>query len=516
MLTEQFIASTGVPLKPPPTSVAKDAAIFIHEFQPLQAQKSIFKKSATPPHCLAISDSHIFAAQAGKAVVHVYSRSQGNQEATVPFTERITCLALACEDTVLILGTTEGRLFLWETSSGRQVSTSQSHLQAVNRVVVDPTENFILSASEDSTVQVWSLPGLLSFTSSGAQVLSPIRTFSPHRAGICDLAVGHGNGCTNFAVSASKDNTCFVWDYYSGNVLKTYLLPELPTCLALDAADRAIYVGYEDGSVQQLDLYKSSSADASAPIQPPPSTHWKSHDSSVGKTLSMSLSFDSCTLLSGHESGNILSWDVAKGGYATSILQHPLPGPVNCLGLLPVLGFVGSSEVESKVRLSTVVKPKFGAFDSASGLVPGNYTQTVQLLSDTSDEGPSAFQLALTAPSFPAAMLNEGLQELQAFRKGPQTNGAAANEEAADFMALDDESDQPKQLSLEEQNTALKAELEALRRLQAASLDKVDRLNAERRTLLERDQKHRRGVSMALDGRFSSLGADDSSSSDDG
>ena len=62
---------------------------------------------------LVASSTHIFAAQADKAVVHVYSRERGNQEALVSFPERIHSLALAGDGT-LVLGTAEGRIILWE------------------------------------------------------------------------------------------------------------------------------------------------------------------------------------------------------------------------------------------------------------------------------------------------------------------------------------------------------------------------------------------------------------------
>lgn len=115
MLTEQLIASVGIATaKSAHSSATKDAGIFVFEAQPHSQQRAAFKKSATNPNCLAVSASHVFAAQADKAVVNVYSREKGTHEATVPFPERIGCLALACDDSVLILGTNEGRIFLWE------------------------------------------------------------------------------------------------------------------------------------------------------------------------------------------------------------------------------------------------------------------------------------------------------------------------------------------------------------------------------------------------------------------
>ncbi|KAK1814439.1 Pre-rRNA-processing protein ipi3 [Friedmanniomyces endolithicus] len=494
MLTEQFIAAIGVPEKAPATNVARDAAIFVRELQPTSQQRALFKKSATAPNCLAFSDSHIFAAQLNKAVVHVYNREKGNQEATVPFTEQITCIALACDDTVLVLGTAEGRIFLWETCTGRQLTTSQAHLQAVTAVVVDPASNFLLSASADSTVHVWSIPGLLA---------SPLRTFISHRAEVTALAIGHSASFNNFAVSVSKDQICTIWDFHKNTVFRTYLLPSVPTCVTLDAADRAVYVGYEDGSVQQIDLYTVGTTAAAptgmnalqngdetvTPIQPSLSSNWKSPDVSHGATLSISLSFDSCTLLSGHQSGAVLAWDVASGRVQASVLQNPLPGPVTNLSVLPVIGF--DRKTERELNVASVIKPRFGAFDSGDGNVPGNYMVNFELpsnLESGSNGARSAFEEALVAPFFPQSLLDNGLDELTSWANGPSRQAIEAdNGEADDFMALDSQPEQIRELTLNEQNAALKAQLSSMRRLQTATFDKLEAINAERKALLKRE-----------------------------
>ncbi|KAK0937942.1 Pre-rRNA-processing protein ipi3 [Friedmanniomyces endolithicus] len=504
MLTEQFIASIGVPEKPLATDVARDAAIFIRELQPISQQRALFKKSATAPNCLAFSDNHIFAAQLNKAVVHVYNREKGNQEATVPFTEQITCIALACDDTVLVLGTAEGRIFLWETCTGRQLTTSQAHLQAVTVVVVDSNSNFLLSASADSTVHVWSIPGLLSFANVGTQGLSPLRTFTSHHAEITALAIGHSASFINFAVSISKDQICTIWDFHKNAVLRTYLLPSVPTCVTLDAADRALYVGYEDGSVQQIDLYTVGTTTAApsginalqngeetaAPIQPSLASKWKSPDVSHGATLSISLSFDSCTLLSGHLSGAVLAWDVATGRVQANVLQNPLPGPVTNLSFLPVVGFARKTRRE--LNVASVIKPRFGAFDSGDGNVPGSYTVNFELPSNlkSSENGEkSAFEESLVAPFFPQSLLDGGLEELMSWANGPSRQASEAdNGELDDFMALDGQPDKHRELTLDEQNAALKAQLSSMRRLQNASFDRIEAINAERKALLKREQ----------------------------
>lgn len=499
MLTEHFIASVGIPTKPPGTNIVKDAAIFLHEFQPLSQQRTVFKKSATAPNCLAVSESHLFAAQADKGVVHVYNREKGNQEVTVPFSERISSITLACNDSVLILGTVEGRIILWETCSGRQVKTSQAHLQAVTDLKVDATSNFLLSASKDATVHVWSIPALLSFSTSGD--VSPMRTFASHRAEVTSLALGHSASHCNFAVSASKDKTCSVWDYRTNNLLRTYLLPEVPLCLSLDPADRAVYVGYEDGSLQQLDLYASpagfleavqNTENPAAPVQPPASSIWKVQDSSHGSVSSLDVSFDGSVVISGHQSGSILSWDVARGSFGSSQTQHPLPGPVNCLSFLPVTGFASPGlKKQTQTRIHEIVKPKFAMFDNTdSGTVPGSHTVNVRFPTDlTLSKQPSDFVSALTAPTFPTALLDEGLCELASWDNtvSAQSNGhtEAADE---DYMALDEPSAQSSKPTLEEENSQLKLELEALRRVQNKSFEKMEKLSEERKALLKREQ----------------------------
>lgn len=117
MLTESFVASILSPEKSLANAATKDAGIFLHDLQPLPSLKSTFRKSSTKPNCLAVTTTHIFAAQADKAVVHVYNVDRRNQEAVVPFPERISSVALIGEPNevgILALGTEGGKLILWE------------------------------------------------------------------------------------------------------------------------------------------------------------------------------------------------------------------------------------------------------------------------------------------------------------------------------------------------------------------------------------------------------------------
>lgn len=109
---ELFSAICGPPIAKTTSSVTHDVGIYSHELYPTHSIRGLVKKSSTPPNCLAISETHIFAAQHEKAQVQLYSRLKGQQEPPVHFEQRIRSLAL--QDDVLLLGTEEGGLLLWE------------------------------------------------------------------------------------------------------------------------------------------------------------------------------------------------------------------------------------------------------------------------------------------------------------------------------------------------------------------------------------------------------------------
>ncbi|KAF7131005.1 hypothetical protein CNMCM5793_003940 [Aspergillus hiratsukae] len=500
MLSESFIASTLTSVKTPAAATLRDVGICVQEWQPALNLRSTFKKSSTAANCLAVSPSHVFAAQSEKAIVHVYSREKGNQEAIIPFPERIRSIALAGgkNGDILVLGTEGGRLILWETCTGRQVATTASHLQPVTSLVVDPTSNFILSGSSDASIHVWSLVDILSFTKppSGRdrqQPNSPIRTFSNHRAAITSIAVGHSSGRYNIAVSTSKDNTAIAWDYHTGRLLRTFLLPASATCLTLDPVDRAFYVGYEDGSVQSVDFYKSQSIQhtlhdpslQSTPSQPSAEDRWLAPSSDFGSVHSLSLSYDGMVLLSGHRNGKVLSWNVARRKYASTLADYT--HPVTNIIMLPLDGLPSSGNGLRRIA-HTIVKPRYDHALSESsgtpGAVPADYTFSTHLLvSNTanltlSDDQTNQFSKALTHAFFPESMMEEGLAELAALKQSGNnvTHGSSISQSVPDQAATVDNSQVE---SLEEEITTLKKKLIVNETARQVTTDEVTKLRSD-------------------------------------
>ena len=315
------------------------------------------------------------------------------------------------------------------------------HLKPVTSLVVDPSTNFVLSGSSDANVHVWSLVDLLSFSVPAAEQQqrqkTSIRVFSNHRAEITSLAVGHSSGRYNIAVSASRDRTAMVWNYRTGEVLRIFLLPLPPLCLTLDPADRTCYVGYEDGSVQMISFYRTRSVqhplhDPSlqyTPTQLSEEDRWFPPSSSgefgaVGPVRTLTLSYDGTILLSGHESGKVLSWNIARGKYASNVADYgSMNSAVTNLVMLPPMGLLPAP----KRVANTVVKPRpdvvLSGRELTLGAVPAEYAfswHVVASLANGESSGGGEFSQALNEATFPESLIEEGLAQLKAESSTPQ------------------------------------------------------------------------------------------------
>ncbi|POS82260.1 hypothetical protein EPUL_006077, partial [Erysiphe pulchra] len=392
MVVENFITATSNPsLKSSQTASLKVAGIFVYELQPDTGLKSTLKNSSTPINALAASSTHIFAAQIDKAAIHVYSREKQNQESTIFFPFRIHSLAIV-GDGILVLGTAEGRLVLWELSSGRQVSTVAAHLQPVDCVAA--TNLHIISGSEDSKLHVWLIPQILSLSQDVSR--EPLRCLSNHHAPITSLALGHSGSNTNICVSASKDNTVLVWNYHSGQILRTFLLSNTPLCLTLDPCDRGVYIGLDNGSVQLIEFFQSDSIknplyDTSLQAIPikVSSPEW-TVPGNVGSILCIRSNYDGTFLLSGHESGEIHRWDIGRRQFSSEIVSLATP-VTNVL--------IESPFPETKsTKIMTITKPK---------LTNHNFTFNTQFIGSLSSE----FDEAILAEGIPVEMIKEAVSK---------------------------------------------------------------------------------------------------------
>ena len=283
-------------------------------------------------------------------------------------------------------------------------------------------------------MHVWSLVALLSFTDpsrtalSTASQRSPVRTLANHHAPVTSLVVGHSGSFSNVAVSGSQDGSCIVWDYHTGDLLRTVLLSRPPTCLALDPCDRAFYAGHEDGSIQLFDFYGKS-----APVTHPlhdgglraraaraaPSHLWGLPSLDLGSTLCLAVLYEGNYVISGHRGGKVCQWDVSSGKFVKELADHGVP--VTNIQALPAVGFHPASA--PRLTVHQVVKPRYDPSFAAggepeNGIAPLAYTLRAQFTSalPQPDVLPGSsmqmLEAAMTQPSFPASFLDASLSQL--------------------------------------------------------------------------------------------------------
>lgn len=498
MLTEAFVAATHQVRQPAAhlPAALKDVGIFLHTNTSPTTLKQGLKKSSAAPNSLAISSTHIFTAQADKAVVHVYNREKGNQEATVPFPERISCLTYAEKAAVLILGTVEGRLILWEVSTGRVTSTAASHTEPVCIVSVTPDGRSVLSGAQDASIHIWNLATILSFTKpqsnfgSSLPTNEPEATFSHHRGAISILATSYATTpSSTFVVSASSDKTLYIWSLSSLTVLRTILLPSLPVSIAIDPVDRAIYIGADTGNIFHIDLYganlsyssilteTNTHVSSTAALKPNDTWHLPT-TSTAGAAQCLTLSYDGTTLLSGHSSGAVLSWDVAKHRVVGEVTNLSNQSVTNIFMLRPqgfaneeLSGFEVPSVVKPRLDLSAEVEPTLLG-------IPITYSLNVRVTGHTEQREQHAeiedIDAALTSNTMPETFLTSALSAIYSrntTNNMPATsngNKNTSNTQAAPNPSSLPDTDILKIDNLQSENARLKSQLELYEKAQAS------------------------------------------------
>ena len=209
----------------------------------------------------------------------------------------------------------------------------------------------------------------------------------------------------------------------------------------MEPADRAAYVGYEDGSIQLLKFYTDNSFThplhqfdvQSTPSHPAVKDRWLPPNPQSSVTLSIQLSYDGATLLSGHHDGAVQSWELAKGLFATT--SADLSALVTNLKILSPIGF--PITLAPPLKLPKVLKPRYessaGAYNSsntASG-IRANYTPTAQFATTLSSQ-PTDFQTSLTFSMLSQSLLDASIAEptsLPFATQGPASDSALAGEE---------------------------------------------------------------------------------------
>lgn len=261
---------------------------------------------------------------------------------------------------------------------------------------------------------MWTLPHLLDLDARADH--EPEQTLSNHRAAVTSLAVSTSTSAeTAICISASKDKTCVIWNYQTGEALRTLLFPSAPLCICLDPCARAVFVSAEDGSVFAVEMFGEkallgprSEGLSSTTVQV--TTPLGIAEPNDGPASCIAPTFDGTSLVTGHTRGKILQWSLASDGHPTRLAD--LNASVTNIVFSPLM-----SEKKESV-LQTVVKPT---------RAERQYTFTTQLEAGQVPE--SRFGRLLNATGFPSDALEAATLSLQQPTPAATQEGGESNDE---------------------------------------------------------------------------------------
>ncbi len=199
-----------------------------------------------------------------KALIQVYLYGKEAPEQRIPIPEPLTCLQIiehpivassseySSESWLLVGGSSTGRLYIWELSSGLLLAVKECHYQAVS--VIKQCNNYIVTGGADSRVTVWRIADLISDTIVRSQ---PYAVFTNHTLPVTDIVVSTGLDDDATIYSSSEDSTIRCYGLVSKQLLTTFVLPQKVTSLASDPCFRALYAGLQDGTIRTIYLYKA-------------------------------------------------------------------------------------------------------------------------------------------------------------------------------------------------------------------------------------------------------------------
>ncbi|OQE12757.1 hypothetical protein PENFLA_c063G02943 [Penicillium flavigenum] len=238
----------------------------------------------------------------------------------------VQSVAFAPDSRLLVSGSDDNTLRLWDTVTGRLQQTLEGHSHFVQSVGFSPDGRLLVSGSYDSTVRLWdTVTGRLQQTLEGHSHFVQSVAFSP-------------NG--RVLASGSDDNTIRLWDTVTGSLQRTLKgHSKSVRSVAFTPNGRLLVSGSDDMTVR---LWDTSTGSLQQTIE--------GHSSSI---RSVSLSPDGQLLVSGSDDRTVRLWDIATGSLQQTIEGHS--DSVRSVGCSPDGRLLVSGSDDRTVRLWDMV-----------------------------------------------------------------------------------------------------------------------------------------------------------------
>ncbi len=155
-----------------------------------------------------IADGKTLASASFDGRIQLWNISTGKEIKTLKeHTDIVNSVSFSPDGKTLASASLDGRIQLWNISTGKKIKTLKGHTENVNSVSFSPDGKTLASASRDKTVKLWNI-------STGKE----IKTLKGHTEDVNSVSFSP-DGTT--LVSASRDNTVKLWNVNTGKGVKT-------------------------------------------------------------------------------------------------------------------------------------------------------------------------------------------------------------------------------------------------------------------------------------------------------
>ncbi len=154
-------------------------------------------------------DGSLLAGANGNTTIQLWHQGRTRKGALLGHTDSVNSIDFNFNGRILVSGSTDKTVRLWDIIGGNQIATYTGHTDAVNSVAFSPDALHIASGSKDNTVIIWdALTGTVKYRLIG------------HTDEVFSVAFSKDN---NTVVSSSgwEDPTVRLWDVTTGNEITT-------------------------------------------------------------------------------------------------------------------------------------------------------------------------------------------------------------------------------------------------------------------------------------------------------
>ena len=329
----------------------------------------------------------------------------------------IRTVAVTPDSMIIISGSDDCTLRVWEMNSGKCLDTLEGHTYGVLSVAVTPDGKRAVSGSDDTTVRVWELRSgrcltiyeghitpvyAVAITPDGRRVITgsadgSVQIWEIDSGHLITTVKGHFHSVRGVTVtpdsrqfiSGSMDNTVRVWRQdprhspaklkgHSGSVWGVAMTPN----------GQHIISGSADGTVRMWEL---DSGRCLATLE--------GHTNSV---YGVAATPDSCRVISGSEDKTVRVWEVASGRCIATLEGHT--GSVFGVAVTPDGQHLVSGSLDKTVRVWEIPSNDNKSAESATT----RYTNAKVLLVGDSGVGKSGLALRLTEDRFEPTISTDG------------------------------------------------------------------------------------------------------------